>query len=73
MSTLNRLKLAPAKVTINVSGEYSKEIFELFIVTKMKLKILIPHLLIGRFFRNKCIFTDYNEKVFVLVINYFVL
>ncbi len=63
VSMLNRLKLS-AKVTMYMLGGNSKEIFELFInklvffwvsVTKMKLMILAPHLIIGRAFRYKCI------------------
>ncbi len=65
---------APAKViTMSVSGGNSKEIFELFTnklvfsVAKMKNQIMIlTHLLIRLAFREKCIFTDYNERVFVL-------
>ncbi len=32
---------------------------------KNQMKILTRHLLIRRAFREKCIFTDYNERVFV--------
>ncbi len=71
---------APAKViTMSVSGGNSKEIFELFTnklvfsVAKMKNQIMIlTHLLIRLAFREKCIFTDYNERVFVFDLIYFV-
>ncbi len=67
---------------MSVSGGNSKEIFELFTnklvfsVAKMKNQIMIltRHLLIRCAFREKCIFTDYNERVFVFVFDliYFV-
>ncbi len=74
---------APAKViTMSVSGGNSKEIFELF---TNKLCFLCQcrkdeesdddpdsHLLIRLAFREKCIFTDYNERVFVFDLIYFV-
>ncbi len=72
---------APAKViTMSVSGGNSKEIFELFTnklvfsVAKMKNQIMILTPISSLAFREKCIFTDYNERVFVFVFDliYFV-
>ncbi len=64
---------------MNVSGGNSKEIFELFTnklvfsVAKMKNQMkILTHLLIRRAFREKCIFTDYNERVFVLLSIWFI-
>ncbi len=39
---------------------------------KNQMKILTRHLLIRRDFREKCIFTNYNERVFVFDLIYFV-
>ncbi len=65
---------------MSVSGGNSKDIFELFTnklvfsVAKMKESDEDPdsHLLIRRAFREKCIFTDYNERVFVFVFDLFI-
>ncbi len=37
---------------------------------KNQMKILTRHLLIRRAFREKCIYTDYNERVFVFDLIY---
>ncbi len=64
---------APAKViTMSVSGGNSKQIFELF---TNKLVFSVPvsqRWRIRRAFREKCIFTDYNERVFVFDLIYVV-
>ncbi len=65
---------------MNVSGGNSKEIFELF-TNKLLFSVSVckdedeepdRHPLIRRAFREKCIFTDYNERVFVFDLIYFV-
>ncbi len=70
---------SPSKSNHECVQGNSKERFELFpnklvfsVSVSIKIMILTRHFLIRRAFREKCIFTDYNERVFVFDLIYLI-